>query len=275
MIPRFHLSRTVLTLAVLAAAGTASAQSDCNPDLDGNGTIDAADLAMLLGAWGPCTAPPPPPPPQESVFLVIDSDSISNGDPPNFFSAVDVNDQLATVGLRATLPAFSGAKIGTQIELWTGTVGDEGFFALKSIPGLWNLAGPTTDGLQNFILAGPGLGSGPDPEILLDNVSSVTPLRATGLSQLKGKTVCAIVYDGDIAVNYNPLTASLKGANLGIVAFKVLQVTQLTGQSSGSLPKVLIEIVDPVAAFAGPMTFLSSAPEPISSSIPFDIVPTS
>src|SRR5262245_37356234 len=27
-------------------------------DLDNNHTVDAADLALLLGTWGPCTAPP-------------------------------------------------------------------------------------------------------------------------------------------------------------------------------------------------------------------------
>jgi len=259
-------------LSLILAGRLLAAPQECQTDLNGDGIVDASDLALVLAAWGPCSTPPPPP--ASSVFLLIDSDSVDNGAPPNFFSDVQVNAQLATVGLRALLPAFSGAQIGTQLTLWTGEVGDEGWFAMKSIPGSWALAGPTTDGLQNFILAGPGLGSGPSPEALLDNVGSVTPLRATGLSQLVGQTVCAVVYDGDVSINYNPITGSLKGANLGLVAFKVLDVTQLLGQSSSSLPKVLIEIVDPTVAFAGPLTLLTSAPEPVDSSIPFDIVPT-
>jgi hypothetical protein len=36
---------------VLGAWGTCSG---CTADLDGNGTVDAADLATVLGAWGGC-----------------------------------------------------------------------------------------------------------------------------------------------------------------------------------------------------------------------------
>lgn len=253
----------------MAAALQAAPQS-CDADINGDGVVDGEDLGLVLAAWGEC---PTTPPADGGLFLVIDSSSIDNGNPPNFFSNVDVNDQLATVGLRAPLPAFSGAAVGTQITLWTGEVGDEGWFALKSTPDSWALAGPTTDGLQNFVLAGPGLGSGPNPEILLDNIANVTPLRATGLKLLEGQTVCAIVYDGDVSVNYGPLQGNLQGANLGIVAFKVISVTQLMGQSSSSLPAVTIEILDPIAAFAGPLSFFLDAPAPVSSSVPFDIVP--
>jgi hypothetical protein len=49
-------------------------------------------------------------------------------------------------------------------------------------------------------------------------------------------------------------------------------VTQLTGQSSGSLPKVEIRILDADTVCAGPLT-LFDAPAPISSSEPFDVVP--
>jgi hypothetical protein len=31
-----------------------------------------------------------------------------------------------------------------------------------------------------------------------------------------------VVYDGNIGINYSPLTGNLMGANLGIVAFDVL-----------------------------------------------------
>lgn len=269
---RFDILPCSLTIAAVLSAiviSGASAQS-CGSDLNDDGIVDAADLSIVLANWGPC---PITPPAEGSVFLVIDSSSIDNGNPPNFFSAVDVNDTFATVGFRAPLPAFSGANVGTQITLWTGEVGDEGWFAVKTIPASWSITGPTADGLQNFVLAGPGLGSGPNPEILLDQIPNVTPLRATGLAMLEGETIAAIVYDSDVSINYGPLTGNLQGANLGIVAFKVIAVTQLFGQSSGSLPAVTIEIVDPTAAFAGPLSLFLDAPAPISSSVPFDIAP--
>lgn len=263
------LSGIVILAAAVWPVSAANASDGCPADLNNDGVVDAADLAVVLAAWSPCPAAPP----AGGVFLVIDSSSIDNGNPPNFFSAVEVNDTFATVGLRAPLPALSGAAVGTQLTLWTGEVGDEGWFALKTVPDSWALAGPTADGLQNFVLAGPGLGSGANPEILLDKIPNVTPLRATGLAMLEGQTVCAIVYDGDVGINYGPLEGNLQGANLGIVAFKVISVTQLLGQSSGSLPQVAIEIVDPTVAFAGTLTLFTNAPTPISSSFPFDIVP--
>jgi hypothetical protein len=121
-------------------------------------------------------------------------------------------------------------------------------------------------------LAGPGLGSGRNREKFLDKIPDVTPLRATGLKMLEGSCICAVVYDSDISINYDPLNGSLKGANLGIVAFEVLDVTQLTGQSSGSLPKVDIRILDADQVCAGPLQ-LFDAPAPISSSIPYDVIP--
>ena len=32
--------------------------AECPQDLDGDGTVDAFDLALLLGNWGPCSDPP-------------------------------------------------------------------------------------------------------------------------------------------------------------------------------------------------------------------------
>ena len=210
-----------------------------------------------------------------AVFLVIDEDSIDNGNPPNFFSDVAVNDQIAALGLRAPLPAFSGANISEVITLHTGEVGDEGWFAPKTIPANWTTAGPTSSGLRNFVgvtnPVGPGLGTGSDPEALLDKILDITPLRATGLKQLEGQIVCAVVYDSDISINYGPLNGSLKGANLGIVAFKVLSITALTELSSSSLPKVDIEILDAEEVCAGDLELFTDGPEPTSSSEPFDI----
>ena len=123
--------------------------------------------------------------------------------------------------------------MGDTIILFTGEVGDEGWFGLTSIPDAWADAGPTGDGLRNYvgemdsdgnIVIGDGLGVGEDPEALLDNIPGVTPLRATGLESLVGQQVCAVVQDSDVSINYDPLNGSLKGDSLGRVAFRVLSV---------------------------------------------------
>jgi CSLREA domain-containing protein len=210
------------------------------------------------------------------VFLVIDEDSIDNGRPPNFFSARAVNDQIAEIGLRAQLPAFSGPNVGRTITLYSGQVGDEGLFALKTIPPAWATAGPTADGLRNYLAAGPGLGSPNlqgDREALLDEIPDVTPLRATGLKLLLRRRICAVVYDGDISIDFGPLMGSLKGANLGRVALEVAGVTRFTGGSSGALPKLQIKILDADKVCAEPLLLLTEAPSPISSSQPRDVNP--
>ena len=40
---------------LLAQWGACSGTSgDCSGDLNGDGTVDVADLLMILSAWGPC-----------------------------------------------------------------------------------------------------------------------------------------------------------------------------------------------------------------------------
>lgn len=212
-------------------------------------------------------------PPAEAVLLVIDEESIDNGNEPNNFSDTDVNDQLAEVGLRKTLRYFE-ENVGDTIDLYTGQVGDEGWHALKTILSSWKNAGPTGNGSQNFLAAGPGLGGGEDDkEVLLDKIPDATPLRATGLKMLIGKTVLAVVYDGDVSINYSPLNGNLQGANLGLVAFDVIEVTERTDGSTSSLPRVTIAIRDVDSTLAAPLMLFVNAPEPQSSSEPFDIAP--
>ncbi|MCU0356657.1 MAG: hypothetical protein MUE95_03680 [Cyclobacteriaceae bacterium] len=211
----------------------------------------------------------------EVIFLVIDEDSIDNGNEPNNFSEEDVNDQLATIGLRQPLKYFQD-NVGKTIELYTGEVGDEGWFALKTIPSSWKSTGPTANGLDNYLTPGPKLGAAvpdDDREVLLDKIPDVTPLRATGLKMLEGKTVLAIVYDSDISINYSPLNGNLQGANLGRVAFDVLSIRKRTDGSDSSLPAVSIRIrnVNEVAGL--PLGLFSNAPVPSSSSTPFDVTP--
>lgn len=208
-----------------------------------------------------------------AVFLLMDEDAIDNGNPPNNFSDTDVNDQIATVGQRKTLQYFQN-NVGQVITLYSGQVGDEGWFALKTIPSSWISAGPSANGLKNYLTPGPGLGAqGNNPEALLDEIPNVTPLRATGLTMLKGQIVYAVVYDSDISINYSPLKGNLKGANLGIVAFDVLEVTKRTDGSSSDLPKVSVRIRNTAEIANLPMHLFANAPVPQSSSDPFDITP--
>jgi len=212
-----------------------------------------------------------------AVLLVIDEDSIDNGNPPNDFSESDVNDQSAAVGLRINLSYFQD-NIGERIDLYTGQVGDEGWFALKTIPDSWKIAGPTDRGSLNYLTPGPGLGApvpDDDREVLLDALPDVTPLRAAGLAMLKGRTVVAVVYDNDISINYSPLKGNLQGANLGLVTFKVIDVKKRTDGSSSSLPSVTIRILDADITSGLPLVLFSNAPVPQSSSEPMDITPPS
>ncbi|MFD2202915.1 hypothetical protein [Shivajiella indica] len=211
------------------------------------------------------------------VFLVIDEDSIDNVNEPNNFSETDVNDQLATIGLREQLKYFR-ENVGKTIELYTGQVGDEAWFAIKTIPNTWRNAGPTNNGAQNYLAPGPGLGSpnvDDDREVLLDEIPEVTPLRATGLKMLEGYTILAVVYDSDISINYSPLEANLMGDNLGMVAFQVVSVTERTDGSTSSLPKVSVKILNVIDARQLELMLFSNAPVPRSSSEPFDIKPPS
>jgi len=210
-----------------------------------------------------------------AVFLLINEESIDNGNEPNNFSETDVNDQLADIGLREPLRYFKD-NIGKTIKLYTGQVGDEGWFALKTIPSSWISTGPTNNGLANYLVPGPKLGApvpDDDREILLDEIPNVTPLRATGLKMLEGTTVYAVVYDSDISINYSPLKGNLMGANLGVVAFDVVSVKKRTDGSTSSLPEVTIRIrsVDEIGSLS--FVLFANAPTPSSSSEPFDIEP--
>ena len=112
-----------------------------------------------------------------------------------------------------------------------------------------------------------------NPEALLAQIPDITPLRATGLRLLAGKQVCAVVYDQDVQVTYAPLTGSLQGATLGIVAFEILAVTASTASSSAALPQVEIQLLDADRLCEKELALFLDAPEPFSSSEPFDVMP--
>ena len=216
-------------------------------------------------------------------FLIIDEDSIDNNitffdgddefDTALEFSDIDVNDQFAEIGERTPLAFFADSNnFGRTITVFVGEVGDEAWFAPQTIPPSWDAAGPTGDGIQNLLVAGPGLGTEDadgDREALLDKIPDVIPLRGNGLFDLKNKDFCAIVWDSDISINYDPIDGSLKGANYGIMAFRVDDVTSTDNYSSGTLPLVTITILDPGPTCVNPAIFQVDH-IPCTSSEPYD-----
>lgn len=212
-----------------------------------------------------------PDPDAAAVFILIDEESIDNGNEPNDFSENDVNDNISEIGQREILAYFS-ENVGEEITLYTGQTGDEGWFALKDIPNSWNDAGPTGSGARNFLEPGPGLGQD-ESEDLLDEIPNVMPLRANGLAMLTGQTIIAVVFDSDISINYDPVEGNLQGENLGVVAFEVLSVAERTSGSDSDLPSVNIRILNFMEVEALELNLFSNAPILESSSEPEDTVP--
>lgn len=228
---------------------------------------------------------------QKAGFIIIDEDSIDNDDEPftttpcyeyldpTMFTsnpgcgeftdtAPPVNANLSlSPGVRKELPFFDN-NVGKIIELQVGHITDEGWFAPQIIPQSWIDAGPTDDGIRNFVgvmnmpggplVPGDGLGSGNDPEIFLDNIPDVRPIRYEGVLGLIGMDLCAVVHDSDISINYlNPNPpggvedGNLQGNYKGIVAFRILQVIPFVddspfaqGQDPQEIAKVKIGILD-------------------------------
>jgi hypothetical protein len=194
------------------------------------------------------------------IVLLLDQDAIAPAKAPNSFSPTAVNATIGAVGVRDFLPVFNG-RAGQAMVLPSGRVGYEGWFALKAVPINWESASGLRDGLQNFLLAGAGLGS-PDRTgnrlSLLVGLSTVAPLRATALPMLIGQRVCAVVFAGDIP--WTATSTSLRGANLGVVAFTVSGVV---GGDSTTLPSVQIQLLDPGSTCSGPVAaFVETATHP-------------
>jgi hypothetical protein len=208
------------------------------------------------------------------VLMAIDKSSFNQGAADNSFLDVDINRQISSVGQRTQLKFFK-ENVGKSIDLSTGEVGNEGWFALKNIPNRWINAGPTDSGSQNYLAPGPGLGSpniDNDREVLLDEIPGLTPLRARGLKMLEGIKVLAVVYENDIVVNYSPLEGNLQGANLGMIAFEVIEVKERIGGNKLDLPVVTIKILDVASISDFGVVLFSNAPEPISSTEPLETV---
>lgn len=257
-----------------------SDDDDINACQSGLMLAEEVELKRVQAPRFPTPAPSPDPGngdvdlDADVVFLLIDEDSIDSGNAPNDFSGTDVNEDIAAVGQRLPLRWFAD-NVGTTIDLFTGQVGDEGWFTLKTVPASWQDAGPTTNGIRNYLQAGPGLGGpigGNDREVLLIDIPDVTPLRATGLAMLQDRSVCALVYDSDVSINFAPLQGNLEGETLGVVAFDVTAVAERTDGNTSDLPRVTIRVRDP-ALCESDLFLFRNAPTPDGSSEPFDTAP--
>jgi hypothetical protein len=150
----------------------------------------------------------------------VTADSLVNGDNPG----VDGNPWLL----------WSTDFAGDVAVLPTGIVGDEGWFTLPP-DAPWSL--------QDFV---DGVVSQTD----LASVGDVMPIRNQDLATMVGMTCVAVVYDGDVAMAYEPITANLQGDRYGLFAFTILEV-QLPGtidesQDATSLYDVTIVVEEPI-----------------------------
>ena len=132
---------------------------------------------------------------------------------------------------------------------------------MRSAPAAWDTSEGANDGLKNFAIAGPGLGSpddNGDRESLLSSVPNVVPIRADGLAMLVGRNVCAVVYSGDITVTSgSPPTANLQGPTLGRIAFSIVSLVPADDQSH---PNVQVQIADWSDSCGGDMAPFVDAP---------------
>ena len=197
-----------------------------------------------------------------AVLLVLDKDALDYGPAPHLLPEGAVDPDAAGIGVREELPYFQN-HVGSQVILPSGQNGNGGWFALRSVPAAWATSNGAGDGLQNFALAGPGLGSpddNGDRESLLGNVSDVAALRADGLGLLVGSTVCAVVYGGDVTVTPGtPSTASLQGATLGRIAFTIVS---LAPTDDPDHPNVQVQIAEGHETCAGALAAFAAAPIP-------------
>jgi hypothetical protein len=188
------------------------------------------------------------------LLLVVDRTTVSENRPAGATDA-GLNRAIADVGLRDLLPHFQ-ARVGEHVVLTVHEGDDNGWFAFGEDPDAWDSAPESADGLVNFFLAGPGLGSPGDDglrESLLGGVGSVIAVRDSMLPLLQGRTACAVVYDGEILADAAGFT-NLTGKTLGIFGFRVL-----SPQPTGAVAAAEVEVVDASVECRASLTALDGA----------------
>ena len=221
-------------------------------------TLGGAAVAALIGAAPQLAAQQPT---ASSYLVVLDQNSLDHGPPPHLLPPELVNDAIAAPGVREELPWFA-AREGQHVTIQGGAVDNPGWFAFRANPVAWDTEPGANDGLENFVLAGPGVGSPDvvgDRESLLRGVAEAVPLQAAGLALLVGRQVCGVVYDRE--VTYGPGNpTNLAGPTLGILAFQVVRLIEPA--SSTALPNVEIQIVESHEVCHGSLSPLAEAPDP-------------
>jgi hypothetical protein len=204
--------------------------------------LAAAGAVVLVGTLsGPGIAQAQTVTPDAPVLLVLDKDALDYGPPPHLLPEGAVDVDIAAPGVPGELPYFQN-HLDSQVVLPSGQAGSDGWFALRSVPAAWTTA-DGVDGLSNFALAGPGLGSPDDNgerESLLASVPDVVPVQAGDVALLVGRMVCAVVYSGDLAIAPGTLT-NLQGPTLGRIAFTVVS---LAPTDDPAHPSVQVQVAE-------------------------------
>lgn len=152
----------------------------------------------------------------------------------------EINATIADVGVRDAL-AFFNVREGRRVELPFGMPGHEGWFTFNAVPSGWSTPG-TADGLENFVFAGPGLGSpdaGGNRASLLGSRAEVKPMDFTRLTALVDRPVCVVAYRDELP--QTTAGVNLSGANLGLLAFAI---TGTSGGDGQSMPSVEVTVLE-------------------------------
>ncbi|MGH2573078.1 MAG: hypothetical protein ACRDGU_06315 [Actinomycetota bacterium] len=173
-----------------------------------------------------------------------------------------MNDDIADPGNRA--PLFTRGNDVTPLSglvLPTGQVGDEGLFMLTLPDPQISLQNGALFTTHELVTA---TGEASD-ENNLDKVDAVVPLGDADIARLEGRIVCGLVFDSDVSVtNHDPPSASLKGATLGLTAFRVTAVNP-NPAGPDNLLMITVDLL-PSADVQGVCAGASGAPGPPSES---------
>src|SRR5262245_55763889 len=83
---------------------------------------------------------------QPPVLVLIDGTALDIGDETHRIPTGSANEGIAAVGLRDALPFFA-ARIGNSLVLPGGADGNDGWFAIRSVPAAWDSEPGAGDGL--------------------------------------------------------------------------------------------------------------------------------
>lgn len=214
-------NRTAIALSILAGlAGAANAQTACANGEPGR-TLIFLDQNTIQPGFSTVE--------QAAIDCGVEPDVLVNGSSPQELGNDPFYWNVFCPGGQYWIPAGQSG-------------GGEGVFVID---------GTTALDLNAFV-------GGTIPQQFLDQILGVSALDDAGLAQLVGRSVAAIVYNGDVGINLVTQpngdfinVANLQGARNGVFFFTVVDFREIgllpESQSSSSLGELLIRI-DPVPA---------------------------